>query len=150
MGAIGAITSVVATAVTAVVTGPNTTERTAKSVTWPNGNGSDLLFTYLRSRMASGQTIYAEDINSLASLINNMNGHYHTYDDARQLKTYGNNGDKVNYYEDKITGYLVGVTDVATNTAADTSITAARHNELAASVNILRIHKHIIDDKLVK
>jgi hypothetical protein len=76
-----------------------------------------------------------------------MNGHYHTYDDAYQLATYGNTGDRNNYYEDKNTTYADDRTTAPTDTASDTSITATRHNQLRDSINILRIHYHQINDR---
>jgi hypothetical protein len=76
-----------------------------------------------------------------------MNGHVHTYDDAYQLATFGNTGDRNNYYVDKNTNNIDAVTSAPTNTASDTTITASRHNELRAAINQLRVHFHGIDDR---
>jgi hypothetical protein len=76
-----------------------------------------------------------------------MNGHYHTYDDAYQLTTYGNNGDRNNYYEDKNTGGPDATNTAPTDTASNTTITASRHNELKDAINQLRNHNHSINDR---
>jgi hypothetical protein len=132
----------------ATVTGPSTTERTSKLITWPNGSIDPATeLASLRTAIQSGNTIFATDLNRVATLINNMNGHYHTYDDAYQLATYGNNGDRTNYYMDKNTGYADTTITAPTNTAANTAITASRHNELKDAINQLRVHNHSIDDR---
>jgi hypothetical protein len=76
-----------------------------------------------------------------------MNGHVHTYDDAYQLATFGNTGDRNNYYEDKNTNSIDQVVSAPTNTASNTTITASRHNELRTAINILAYHYHGIDDR---
>jgi hypothetical protein len=101
----------------------------------------------IRASIASGQTIYANDLNRIATLINNMNGHYHTYTDDYQLATFGNTGDRTNYSEDKDTNGPDQILAAPTDTAADTSITASRHNELKDSINTLRSHYHEINDR---
>lgn len=125
-----------------------TTERNAKGTFFTGSAGLAGEIASLRGSVASNNLIYASDINRIATLINNLNGHYHSYDDAYQLATYGNTGDRGEYWTyDKTTSGPDATTAVATNTAADTSITAARHNELANSVNTLREHYHTIDDR---
>jgi hypothetical protein len=143
----GVVSSVVGTSATATQTGPRTTERTAKLLTWPSSVNSAQELASLRTAVAAGNTIFANDLNRIATLINNMNGHYHTYDDAYQLATYGNTGDRNNYYVDKNTNSIDATTSAPTNTAADTNITATRHNELASAINQLRVHYHGIDDR---
>jgi hypothetical protein len=123
------------------------TERTAKALSWTNSGSQASEITSLRSAVAAGNTIFANDLNRIATLINNMNGHVHTYDDAYQLATFGNNGDRGNYYVDKNTNTIDAVTSAPTNTASDTTITASRHNELRAAINELRVHFHGIDDR---
>jgi hypothetical protein len=124
-----------------------TVERSAKALNWTNSGSQAGEIASLRSAVAAGNTIFANDLNRIGTLINNMNGHYHTYDDAYQLATYGNTGDRNNYYRDTNTNSIDAVAGVMTNTAADTSITATRHNELANSINQLRVHYHGIDDR---
>jgi hypothetical protein len=124
-----------------------TTERTANSLTFTGSGSQAVEIASLRTAISSGSTIFANYLNRIGTLINNLNGHYHNYDDAYQLATYGNNGDRTNYVESKDTGGPDAVTAAPTNTAADTSITASRHNELKDSINQLRQHFHSIDDR---
>jgi hypothetical protein len=131
--------------ISATTVSANRIERTAGSITW-NGSGQALVIAYLRNRIQSNEQIYADDLNSIATLINNMNGHYHTYLDAYSLKTFGNTG-AASPLENKNTNSIDSVTTAPTNTAANTNITATRHNELRTSINNLRVHSHGIDDR---
>ena len=103
--------------------------------------------TSLRAAISSGSTIYANDLNRISTLINNLNGHYHNYNDIYQLANYGNTGDRNNYFESKNTGGPDSILAAPTDTAANTSITAARHNQLKDSINTLKEHYHSIDDR---
>ena len=123
------------------------TERNAKALNWTNSGSQAAEIASLRDAVSAGNTIFANDLNRIATLINNMNGHVHTYDDAYQLATFGNTGDRNNYYVDKNTNNIDASTSAPTNTASDTTITAARHNELRAAINQLRVHFHGIDDR---
>lgn len=146
----GVLTAIANTVATATVTGANTTERTATRITWPTAGGDEnqaAELTSLRTAIQSGNTIFANDLNRVARLINNMNGHYHTYEDAYQLATYGNNGDRTNYYVEKNTGGPDATITAPLDTAANTAITASRHNELKDAINQLRYHNHSIDDR---
>jgi hypothetical protein len=125
-----------------------TTERNSKGTFFTGSAGIAGEIASLRGSVSSDSLIYANDINRIAALINNLNGHYHSYDDAFQLPTYGNTGDRSEYWTyDKTTSGPDQVTTVGTSTAADTVIQATRHNELANSVNTLREHYHTIDDR---
>jgi hypothetical protein len=124
-----------------------TTERNAKALNWTNSGSQAGEIASLRNAVSAGNTIFANDLNRIATLINNMNGHVHTYDDAWQLATFGNNGDRNNYFVDKNTNNIDAVNSAPTNTASDTTITASRHNELRDSLNQLRVHFHGIDDR---
>jgi hypothetical protein len=124
-----------------------TTERNAKALNWTNSGSQASEIASLRSAVAAGNTIFANDLNRIATLINNMNGHVHTYDDAYQLATFGNTGDRGQYYVDKNTNSIDATTSAPTNTSSDTTITASRHNELRAAINELRVHLHGIDDR---
>jgi hypothetical protein len=146
----GGISSGLVTAVTqatATVVSGTRTERTARSISWSGSGDQAAELASLRSAVATGNTIFANDLNRIGTLINNMNGHYHSYDDAWQLATFGNNGDRNNYIENKNTNSIDATTSAPTNTAADTSITASRHNELRDAINQLRVHFHGIDDR---
>ena len=117
------------------------TERSPKTNNYPSNSP----ISGLRSQITSGATVDAADINGLINLINGWIGHTHTYDDAYQLATYGNNGDRTDYYVDKTTNYtgfayINGVT-------SSNIITAAKHNEMRDRCNSLRGHSHSIDDR---
>jgi hypothetical protein len=102
----------------------------------------------LRTAINSGNTIFAADINRIATLINEMNGHYHTTTaDAYQIPTYGNTGDRTEYYENKNTSTPDAVISAPTDTTSNTTITASRHNALANALNELRSHYHEINDR---
>jgi hypothetical protein len=125
-----------------------TTERTAKAINWTNSGSQAGEIASLRAAIASGQTIYANDLNRIGTLINNMNGHYHTYDDYWQIATFGNNGDRTTYGpQDQNTNSIDAVITAPTDTASDTTITASRHNELKTALNVLAYHFHGIDDR---
>jgi hypothetical protein len=141
-GIVTAAAAAVATTVSATLV-----ERTAKSISWPANTDQAAELASLRTAIQSGNTIFANDLNRVATLINNMNGHYHTYDDAYQLATYGNTGDRTNYTESKNTATPDSITSAPTNTAANTTITAARHNELKDAINNIRQHYHEINDR---
>ena len=141
-GIASAAASAVATTVSATLI-----ERTAKLISWPAGTDQAVELASLRTAIQAGNTIFANDLNRVATLINNMNGHYHTYDDAYQLATYGNTGDRNNYIENKNTGGPDATTTAPTDTASNTAITASRHNELKDAINQLRYHNHSIDDR---
>jgi hypothetical protein len=145
-----AVLATVAQVAAATATGANTTERTANSIVWPNGGVDQTAeLASLRTAIQSGNTIFANDLNRVATLINNMNGHYHTYDDAKQLATYGNTGDRNNYYVAISTGVAQDTTSAPTNTAANTAITASRHNELKDAINNIRNHNHELGDSTI-
>jgi hypothetical protein len=124
-----------------------TVERTAKSISWTNlGNlGTDI--ANLRAVIASGQTINASNINSLSTLMNWAMGHYHTYDDAYQLATYGNTGDRNNYYRDTSTGSPANRPGDLGGVSAGSDITASHHNEMRNRAEFLRFHYHQVDDR---
>lgn len=117
------------------------TERSPKSNSYPSNNP----ITGLRSQISSGATVDAADINGLIDLINGWIGHTHTYDDAYQLATYGNTGDRNNYYEDKATA-STGLATIGQVSAGNT-ITAGKHNEMKDRCNSLRGHNHSINDR---
>jgi hypothetical protein len=127
--------------------GTATREINPDSLTFTGSDGQAAEISSLRTAIASGQTIYANDLNRIGTMINNMNGHYHTYTDQYQAATFGNTGDRATYTESKNTSSIDGIQTVATNTAVGASITAARHNELQSSICTLFNHNHQIDDR---
>jgi hypothetical protein len=123
------------------------TERNPKSITWTGLGSLATDIANLRAVIAADQVISAANLNTLSSLLNNAMAHYHTYDDAYQLATFGNNGDRNNYYVDKNSnppalrpGDLPGV-------AASSTIEAAHHNKMKDAARFLRTHYHSIDDR---
>jgi hypothetical protein len=124
-----------------------TREINANSLTYTDSGSQAAEIASLRTAISSGSTIFANDLNRIGTLINNMNGHYHNYDDLYQQAEYGNTGDRTRYAELKNTAGPDQVFAAPTNTAADTSITASRHNELKDSINAIRQHYHQIDDR---
>jgi hypothetical protein len=148
MGGIsGGLVNAVVPVVANVVSGTRT-ERTAKLLTWSATVDQAAELASLRTAISAGNTIFANDLNRIGTLINNMNGHYHTYDDAFQLATFGNTGDRNNYIQDRSTNSIDATTTAPTNTTANASITASRHNELRDAINQLRVHFHGIDDRI--
>ena len=123
------------------------TEKNFESLTFTNSGSLATEIATLRTNIQAGNNIVATDLNRIGTLINNLNGHYHTVQDAYQLATFGNNGDRGNYFETKNTSAPDAITSAPTDTASNTTITATRHNALATSVNELRAHYHTINDR---
>jgi hypothetical protein len=123
------------------------TERNPKSITWTNLSNLATDIANLRNVITAGQDISAGNINTLSSLLNNSLSHYHTYDDAYQLATFGNNGDRNNYYEDKNSNPPANRPGNLGNVTAGTDITATHHNNMRDAATFLRTHYHSIDDR---
>ena len=123
------------------------TEKNFESLTFTDSGSLATEIATLRTNIQAGNNIVATDLNRIGTLINNLNGHYHTVQDAYQLATFGNNGDRGNYFETKNTSAPDAITSAPTDTASNTTITDTRHNALATSVNELRAHYHTIDDR---
>jgi hypothetical protein len=119
------------------------TERSPKANNYPTSNIA--IPGRLRNEIRSGQRIDAQDIVSLINIINDWIGHTHTYDDAYQLATFGNNGDRNDYYEDKTTSntLIAWVPSVSSGNL----IQAGTHNAMRNACNSLRGHSHNIDDR---
>lgn len=100
----------------------------------------------LRTTMAAGSVITANNINTLASFINNWLGHYHTYNDAYSLKTYGNTGSSSPTVS-KNTSTLIGAPTTISAVTNSTIIAATKHNEFRSVSNTLAHHYHTIDDR---
>ena len=123
------------------------TEKNFESLTFTNSGSLATEIATLRTNIQAGNNIVATDLNRIGTLINNLNGHYHTVQDAYQLATFGNNGDRGNYFETKNTSAPDAITSAPTDTASNTTITATRHNALANALNELRSHYHTINDR---
>ena len=81
------------------------TEKNFESLTFTNSGSLATEIATLRTNIQAGNNIVATDLNRIGTLINNLNGHYHTVQDAYQLATFGNNGDRGNYFETKMSDY---------------------------------------------
>ena len=111
-----------------------------------NGPGATAI-TNLRGKISSGGVVYADDVNTLIGWLNSWDNHTHTYTDMYQTATFGNNGDRGTYTEAKTTaGHDQANADIA-NVSVGTTITAAKHNEMAAVSNTLIAHNHVINDR---
>lgn len=127
------------------------------SITFTDSAGQALIISRLRIDIDVGKKIYASDLNKITDMINNMNGHYHTYTDAYQLATYGapygnsspSAGDRTNYTRAVNSSAPNSITTV-TGVTAGQSITASKHNDLSAAINKLRSHNHTVSDQSTK
>ena len=124
-----------------------TREILANSIIFTGSGSQAAEIASLRTAISSGNTIFANDLNRIGTLINNLNGHYHNYDDLYQQAEYGNTGDRTRYAELKTTGGPDAIATAPIDTAANTAITASRHNELKDSINAVRQHYHEINDR---
>jgi hypothetical protein len=97
----------------------------------------------LRSRFAVNNTVLADDVNNLRTLMNAFQRHYHRYTDYDRIQTYGNNGSTGSRNVD--TSILTGYSDPGTVSAGDT-ISASYINGHVNAANTLRNHNHAIDD----
>jgi hypothetical protein len=117
------------------------TERNPKA----NSFTDNTPITALRTSIQPGNVINFADIESVINLTNGWLGHFHTYDDAYQLATYGNNGDRGNYYDPDKNTVTIGA--AMTNITAEETITATKVNELRGNINLLGNHNHDVDDR---
>jgi hypothetical protein len=108
--------------------------------------GGQNTINYLKGVMVAGAKVYAADVNSLIALWNSFNSHTHGITDAYQLATYGNNGDRNNYYENDTTNgpNLNGDIGLISNT---TVISSAKINELVNGVANGANHSHTWSDR---
>ena len=100
--------------------------------------------TTLRSRFAAGNVISASDFNTMRTVLNAFQRHYHRYDDYIAIHTYGNNGGTNGPY-DRDTSLVPGYTDPGSVTAGTTAL-ASHYTNLASGANVLQSHNHTIDD----
>lgn len=100
----------------------------------------------LRGSMVAGAIITASDVQTLIGMYNTMIEHFHTYTDRKQEATFGNNGDRNLYEESRDTTNPTGATGSIGNVTSSTTITAAKHNELAFKSVVLQNHYHQISD----
>lgn len=113
----------------------------------------------LRTRIAPGAVVYASDINSLVSLLNSVNGHYHSFTSWLRTGTAGDTGvfgdtgdpafDRTRYTTASSTSAPVGITDTVAavpTVTQNTSITVAGYNSMATQARAISNHKHTWTD----
>jgi hypothetical protein len=113
----------------------------------------------LRTRITPGAVVYASDINSLVSLLNSVNGHYHSFTSWLRTGTGGDTGvfgdtgdpafDRTRYTTASTTSAPVGITDTVaavSSVTQNTNITAASHNAMATQARAISNHKHTWTD----
>jgi hypothetical protein len=110
-------------------------------------NGSTDTISDLRTYIASGNVVRADKTNDLINMMNSWDNHTHTYTDYYQLATYGNNGDRSDYTENKTTSVHNENSSDVGNVSVGETITAEKHNQMKTVVNKLRAHYHDIDDR---
>jgi hypothetical protein len=114
----------------------------------------------LRTRITPGAVVYASDINSIVSLLNSVNGHYHSFTSWRRTGTapdfgvFGDTGDpafdRTRYTEESSSSSVISntanVRDTVPTVTQNTNITAASHNALATQARVISNHKHVWSD----
>jgi hypothetical protein len=112
-------------------------------------NGNTTTISNLRTAFTAGNVVTAADINSLIGMINAWDDHTHTYTDLYQTATFGNNGDRGTYSENKTTSYhdQENVYSDISEVASGDIITAEKHQEMHNSVGMLIQHRHNINDR---
>lgn len=145
--------------------GTATTNRNPTDIVFTNEGTWASIVSTLRTYFVAGNTIQAAHLTYLKDRINEMLGHYHTYDDARQLHTYGapygdgsgggrapdytNTGQGANYF---VSGgrNTSRSSDFSPNSSSTYStgstITAENFNDLALRSRQLVSHSHPIVD----
>lgn len=123
-----------------------TSERSAKALVIADIQNQAANISALRGTITTGAPCTANNVNTLIGMINNMLGHYHTYDDYYSLKTYGNTGSS-SPPEDKNTDRGNSFPSNIGTIDSSTTITAAKHNEMAGACRTMRQHSHNINDR---
>ena len=109
----------------------------------------------LRSKLVAGRIIYASEINTLISMWNRFNDHFHRADDLYGIDNYGNVGsyggsgayDTTNEATYRLQDS--GITNAGDVGGVDNTqtITATKHNEISARYNSANGHSHYFDDR---
>jgi len=101
----------------------------------------------LRSKIRTGNIIFAADINLMRDLINGWIGHYHSFDDLYQIKAFGNTGDTNTYSQVKFSNAVSGHSVTSIAVSPSEIIRASTHNTLKNDISVIRNHSHVIDDR---
>ena len=116
--------------------------QTERTTTLVNGGIDTATIATLRGNIDVGKPIRASDLTFIKNMVNNANGHYHSYYDVAQSATYGNNGNRNTYADTRDSGGVDTTRTVTESVSSGASITTAMHNDLALSINELRNHTH--------
>lgn len=101
----------------------------------------------LRSKIRTGNIIFAADINLMRDLTNGWIGHYHSFSDLYRAATFGNTGDRGTYSEGKNSNSVSGVSTIGATVSQSDIIRASTHNTLKDAISVIRNHSHVIDDR---
>jgi hypothetical protein len=133
------------------------TERAPTAFTFTSKTSQASDIATLRANIQTGKVIYRSDINLIVTLINNMLGHYHTYDDYQQAATYGRGygdnpgaGDRTLYSASVTTGTPTNFPSALGAIPANTTVQAAAINVGLAAIRAMGNHSHPIVDQTTK
>lgn len=107
---------------------------------------SQSIIDSLKGAIIAGSIIKSSDINSLISLWNSFNSHVHQTSDAYQLATFGNNGNRNNYYQTTTFDGPNLNADIG-NIDNTTVISSAKINELVNAFSNSATHSHTWPDR---
>lgn len=114
------------------------TSSNANSVTYTTAEIDTLLNSF-----DAGDLITRSAIQSLLDYFGDIHDHNHTVVDLAASKTFGNTGAGSSATDTTVVGNLLGIpTDPATNS----TVTAAKHNDIRNAINSLRGHVHTWTD----
>ena len=132
-----------------------TIERTSSGMEDPGRTEIETTISDLRSKLVAGRIIYASEINTLITMWNRFNDHFHRADDLYGIDNYGNVGsyggsgayDTTNEATYRLQDS--GITNAGDVGGVDNTqtITATKHNEISARYNSANGHSHYFDDR---
>ena len=128
-----------------------------KSFTFANKASQATTIATLRTNIQAGKKIVRADLNAIVGMMNDMLGHYHTYEDRIQNREiFGEFGDGpaardgVTYITDKNTGTPTNFPAVMAPLVAGSVIQAAAINVGLAALRAMGNHKHPISDQTAR
>jgi hypothetical protein len=128
-----------------------------KSFTFANKSSQATAIASLRANIQKDKKIFRSDINAIVGLINDMLGHYHTYDDRIQNREifgeFGNNPgvrDNTVYVAERATATGTSFPGALGTIPANTKIQAAAINAGLAALRAMGSHTHVITDQTTR
>jgi hypothetical protein len=128
-----------------------------KSFTFANKASQATTIATLRTNIQAGKKIVRADLNAIVGMMNDMLGHYHTYEDRIQNREiFGEYGDapaardNVTYIIDKNTGTPTNFPAVMAPLVAGSVIQAAAINVGLAALRAMGSHTHPISDQTAR